>query len=182
MRNVKMLCKLSGKNELEIKAWTDDFFAKNPSGKLNQEQFASYYKQFREEPNIDAIAKHCFRAFDLDHNGYVDFGEFLISYVVTNGNDVREKLKYAFYVYDEDNNKVLDESEIRDVLKAMFILLNVNSHNVDLDSCMENIMKSLDVNRDRKISMGEFTDGILNDSVLQALMSPFPLNVDEAAN
>ena len=142
------------------------------------EHFVDYYKNFRTEENVDEIARHCFRAFDLDHNGFVDFGEFLISYVATTQGDPREKLKYAFNVYDQDNDKVLDEGEILLVLKAMFLLLNIHSSSVDMDNCLQNVMNSLDVNKDRKISVGEFIDGILADSVLQALMSPFTLNID----
>jgi Ca2+-binding EF-hand superfamily protein len=178
VEDLSILCKLSGKTEIEVKEWSDDFFKICPSGKLDKEQFVEYYKHFRHDENVDEIAKYCFRAFDLDRNGFVDFGEFLISYVATTGGDPREKLTYAFNVYDEDNNKVLDESEIRLVMKAMFLLLSINSGNVDFEACMKNIMNSLDVNRDKKISIGEFIEGIMEDSVLQALMSPFPLGLD----
>jgi Ca2+-binding EF-hand superfamily protein len=56
---------------------------KAKTGKLNEEQFIRYYKLFRKDENVEKIAKHCFNAFDLDKNNYVDFGEFLISYVAT---------------------------------------------------------------------------------------------------
>lgn len=177
--DLEVLSKLSGKPKEEISLWSEHFFRETPSGKLDREQFVKYYKQFRKDENCEAVAKHCFNAFDLDRNDYVDFGEFLISYVATTNGDIKEKLNYAFNVYDQDNNKVLDESEIRIVLKAMFILLNINTENVDLDTCLENIMKSLDGNHDTKISKAEFIDGILTDSVLQTLLSPFPLNLQE---
>jgi Ca2+-binding EF-hand superfamily protein len=98
---------------------------------------------------------------------------FLIAYVATNGTEVREKLEYVFQIYDRDNNKVIDQSEIKLVLKSMFKLLNVNQNNVDFERCLKNIMSSLDVNKDSKISKAEFIDGILNDSILYALLSPF---------
>jgi hypothetical protein len=55
----------------------------------------------------------------------------------------------------------------------------MKNSNVDMNQCLQNVMNSLDVNKDKKISIGEFIDGILEDSVLQALMSPFSLNDDE---
>ena len=119
------------------------------------------------------MAQHCFSAFDFDKNGYVDFGEFLIAYVATTNGDPREKLKFAFDVYDQDNNKVLDEHEIRIVLRSMFKLLNMNERSVNLDKCIENIMSTLDENKDSKISKGEFIDGVLADPLLYHLLSPF---------
>lgn len=178
-KDLQILSKLSGKTPQEIQQWADDFFKNCPSGKLYKEDFVEYYKHFRSEQNVAEIAQHCFRAFDLDRNGYVDFGEFLIAYVATTSGDAREKLRYVFAIYDLDNDKVLNESEIRQVLNAMFSLLNMNNSNISMEKCLENVMSSLDVNQDKIISIGEFIDGILSDSVLQALMSPFSLNVDE---
>jgi Ca2+-binding EF-hand superfamily protein len=171
--DLEMLQKLSKMPKEEIVFWYDHFKLNCPSGKLNKEQFVEYYKLFRKNENVEEIAKHCFSAFDLDKNGFVDFGEFLIAYVATTGTDLREKLKYAFAVYDQDNNKVLEENEIRLVLKAMFKLLNVDESTVNFEKCLENIMNSLDENKDSKISKGEFIDGIINDPYLYALLSPF---------
>ena len=84
--------------------------------------------------------------------------------------DQRKRLNYVFELYDLDNNKVLDEHEIRQVIKIMFKLLGVDQHNIDFDRCIENIMNSLDVNHDTKVTKKEFIDGILNDSFLYSLL------------
>lgn len=59
------------------------------------------------------------------------------------------------------------------VLKSMFKLLNVNEGSTNFERCVENVMSSLDQNKDSKISKGEFIDGVLNDPYLFALLSPF---------
>ena len=145
-----------------------------PTGKLDKEKFVEYYKLFRKNENVDEIAKHCFKAFDFDRNGYIDFREFLIAYVqTTDGADLREKLDYVFQIYDVDDNKVIDESEIRLVLKAMFRLLNIDENNVNFDKCVANILEILDQNKDSKISKGEFIEGIISDSFCMTMLSPF---------
>lgn len=68
---------------------------------------------------------------------------------------------------------MIDENEMRTVLRAMFTLLGVDESSTNFDKCIKNIMASLDENRDNKISKGEFIDGILSDSYLNALLSPF---------
>lgn len=74
---------------------------------------------------------------------------------------------------DLDNNKVLDEFEIRSGLKQMFMLLGVNESSVNTDRCLENVMHTLDANKDSKISRNEFIDGVLEDNFLYSLFSPF---------
>ena len=171
--DLEMLHKLSGKPKEEITFWFEHFIKECPTGKLDREKFVEYYKLFRKNENVEEIALRCFYAFDADKNDYVDFGEFLIAYAATSGADQREKLRYAFDVYDVDNNKVIDELEIRQVLRSMFKLLGVDEKTTNFEKCVENIMSSLDENRDTKISKGEFIEGILADSLLLTLLSPF---------
>ena len=103
--------------------------------------------------------------------------KFLVAYVITSNEkgdqDQRIRLNYVFELYDLDNNKILDESEIRQVIKIMFNLLGVQEQNVDFERCIGNIMYSLDVNHDTKITKKEFIDGILSDSFLYSLLCPF---------
>lgn len=172
--DLEMLHRISKKPKEEILFWYEHFLKECPTGKLDKQKFVEFYKLFRKnEKNVEEIAELCFYAFDNDKNGYVDFSEFLIAYATTNGTDVREKLEYVFQIYDRDNNKVLDEAEIKFVLKSMFKLLNVSQNSVDFDRCLRNIMISLDANKDSKISKAEFIEGILNDAYLYALLSPF---------
>jgi Ca2+-binding EF-hand superfamily protein len=180
-KDLEMLSKTSNKSEEEVLFWYEHFNKECPSGKLGVEQFIKYYKSFRKDENVEDLAKHCFNAFDLDQNSYIDFGEFLIAYVATTNTgpydrDPYEKLKYAFSVYDKNNDKVLNQNEIRLVLQSMFKLLNVDESAVSIETCMDNIMASLDINHDKLISVDEFIHGIINDEFLQSLLSPFPLN------
>ena len=71
------------------------------------------------------------------------------------------KVSYAFEIYDIDNNNILDEKEIKRVLEVMFKLLKVDQNSSDFQKCYNNIMNSLDANRDKKLSKSEFIEGIL---------------------
>ena len=72
-----------------------------------------------------------------------------------------------------DNNKILDEFELKTGLKRMFKLLGVNENSVNINKCLENVMVALDSNKDSKISRNEFIDGVLSDNFLYTLFSPF---------
>lgn len=145
-------------------------------GRMNEEKFIKFYAKFLDdEDNAEEIARYCFNAFDTNKDKHIDFGEFLIGYAITTGNDNRKKLRYMFQIYDRDHSESIDKAEIRLVLGTMFKLLKMNKKNVNFDKCLENVMKSLDKNGDKMITIEEFIDGVLSDSVLQTLLSPFSL-------
>ena len=41
-----------------------------------------------------------FRAFDRDHNGFIDFSEFVIAFSITSFGDIKEKAQFAFKIFD----------------------------------------------------------------------------------
>jgi Ca2+-binding EF-hand superfamily protein len=47
------------------------------------------------------------------------FNEFLIGYAITSKGDLKQKLEYAFELYDADNNGVLTPNEINEVVVGM---------------------------------------------------------------
>ena len=79
-KDLDILVDISKKSKEEIVFWYEHFLKECPSGKMNKEQFVKYYKMFRKNENVDAVAKHCFMAFDCDKNGFVDFGEVKFVY------------------------------------------------------------------------------------------------------
>jgi Ca2+-binding EF-hand superfamily protein len=172
-KDLEVLQELSQKSKEEIQAWHEGISRECLNGKLHKEQFVKYYKLLNNTMNVEQIAEQCFLAFDANNTGWVDFREFLLAYVSTTGTDVRQKLNYAFDVFDLDKNKVLDENEIRQALKAMFKLLAVDEKAVNMERCVDNVVKSLDENKDCKISKGEFIDGVMNDPYLLVILSPF---------
>ncbi len=58
-------------------------------------------------------------AFDRDNNGFLTFNEFLIGYAITSKGDLKQKLEYAFEMYDADNNGILSRKEIKEVVVGM---------------------------------------------------------------
>ncbi len=47
------------------------------------------------------------------------FNEFLIGYAITSKGDLKQKLEYAFELYDADNNGILTANEINEVVIGM---------------------------------------------------------------
>ena len=90
--------------------------------KLNKSSFRKVYKQaFGESANelSDAI----FHSFDTDGDGRIDFEEFLVGLSVADptANDSqtrKQKLRWAFNVYDKDRSGTITKAEMVSMVKV----------------------------------------------------------------
>lgn len=73
---------------------------------------------------------------------------------MTSRGNLRDKLEYSFKLYDADGNGYLDKFELKQVLDAMLILLDVDKSKGDSDSIANECIRILDVDKDGKITKG----------------------------
>jgi Ca2+-binding EF-hand superfamily protein len=171
-QDLETLHNVSQKPRNEILTWFETVKAECPSGKLDKRQFIKHYKCFVSTAHVtlvEEIVEQCFNVFDVDKNGWVDLGEFLMVYVIVNGSDPEEKLKYAFNMYDQDNNGFIDENELRVGLRAMLRFHGLNEGEASIGK----IMRYLDENKDGRINKAEFIEGLLSDPYLIKFISPY---------
>ncbi len=74
-----------------------------------------------------------------------------IGYAITSHGDRKKKLEYAFYLYDTDNKGYLNKNELKQVLEAMFHLLDIQKQ-YDFDKICDVALKELDIAKDGRIS------------------------------
>ncbi|CAF0713663.1 unnamed protein product [Brachionus calyciflorus] len=174
-RDLDFLSGQTGQSKSDIKAIFDEFMRNNPDGKLDKQEFVRLYSKLRpEQPeSLDEISHFVFRAFDTDHNGTIDFSEFMISYSLTTRGDLKQKLNYAFSIYDADKNGYLDREELREVIFGMLDLLGADKKNNNVSLLAEQCIKELDVSNDGRVSKDEFIEGLARNYSLRALLSPF---------
>lgn len=69
-KDIQILVKISGKNENEIRQWYKEFHEdSNRTDRLTKRQFKKYYSKLKNNPNLEQLTDHIFRAFDTDHSG-----------------------------------------------------------------------------------------------------------------
>lgn len=68
--------------------------------------------------------------------------------------NMKPKIFYYKYFLDLNFLGYLDKQEIKQVLSAMFSLLNTEQNEHDLDSISQKILTSLDFSNDGKVSKG----------------------------
>ncbi|CAF3853880.1 unnamed protein product [Rotaria sp. Silwood2] len=160
----------------EIINWHKKFFDENPDGRLDRAQFRKFYRILRNEApdRLNDMCDHIFRAFDVDGNGYVEFGEFLLGFAICSRGDLRSRLDYAFECYDLDSNGYITEDEIEPVLLAMYTLLGIQ-HIDDYPpgEVAKDLMKKLDISNDGRVTKDEFIYFLMKDGIYRNTVNPF---------
>lgn len=80
------------------------------------------YATFFPTGTPDTFCEHVFRSFDNDNSGKIDFKEFLVAINMTSGGSPRDKLEWAFNMYDIDGNGTIEKVEMIEIITVSFAL------------------------------------------------------------
>ncbi|GAB5587853.1 Calcineurin subunit B [Umbelopsis nana] len=135
---------------------------KDNSGSIDREEFLSI-PQIANNP----LASRMIAIFDEDGGGDVDFKEFIkgLSAFSAKGNQ-REKLEFAFKVYDMDRDGFISNGELFLVLKMM---VGSNLKDNQLQQIVDKTIMEADKDMDGKISFDEFLVMVENTDVAKQM-------------
>lgn len=119
--DIQFLMKNTNYSEKEIRDWYKGFQVDCPNGKLSKDKFIEIYKVFFKGGNPEKFCQHVYRTFDEDGNGWIDFKEFLLAIGITTSTNPKEKLKWAFKMYDINNDGLIELDEMTKIIKV-FVL------------------------------------------------------------
>lgn len=119
------------------------------SGSLSIDEFMSL-PELQQNPLVQRVID----IFDQDRNGEVDFKEFIegVSQFSVKG-DKTSKLRFAFKIYDMDDDGFISNGELFQVLKMM---VGNNLKDAQLQQVVDKTIIYADRNGDGKISFDEF--------------------------
>merc|ERR1711936_453074 len=127
------------------------------SGSLSIEEFMSL-PELQQNP----LVRRVIDIFD-DDNGEVDFKEFIqgLSHFSAKG-DMESKLRFAFRIYDMDNDGFVSNGELFQVLKMM---VGNNLKDTQLQQIVDKTIILYDKDNDGKISFEEFCQVVKNTDI-----------------
>ncbi|XP_076440899.1 hippocalcin-like protein 1 [Babylonia areolata] len=175
--------------EEEIRDWYKDFVKSSSKGRddlfLTEQEFVKVYNSVYPGESAE-FARHVYRTFDLDHDGRVDFREFLIGLSFSGSSDLEKRLGWAFRVYDVDNSGYITIDEMRQIVQSVFRMMGpslVGGEAQSADSLAEEIFRQMDTDGDQRISWQEFHDGASkHPTVLQLLQCGPPAESEPLAD
>ncbi|VDD79810.1 unnamed protein product [Mesocestoides corti] len=156
----------------QIKQWYNGFIRDCPSGQLSKKKFIEVYSGFFPDGNAEEFCTHVFRTFDKDNSGKIDFKEFLLAINITSGGRPKEKLEWAYQMYDIDGNGTIERSEMVEIIRAIYSMLGADGSSAELspEARTEEIFEKMDENRDGVLTRDEFMNGCLSDQYLLSML------------
>lgn len=128
------------------------------SGSLSVEEFMTL-PELQQNPLVQRVID----IFDEDQNGEVDFKEFIqgVSQFSVKG-DKETKLRFAFRIYDVDNDGYISNGELFQVLKMM---VGNNLKDSQLQQIVDKTILYADKDEDGRISFEEFCSVVGNTDI-----------------
>lgn len=99
-----------------------------PSGLLTKEEFQNIYRTFFPHGDPTSFADYVFRVFDTDHNGSIEFKEFICALSVTSRGRMEDKLEWAFQLYDIDGDGKISYEEMLQIVEAIYKMVGLKRY------------------------------------------------------
>ena len=143
-----IVTQLVGKKEKEDLQQTFMSLDKNADGKLSREELVAGYTNMygdadKAEKEVDLIMTNV----DADHNGYIDYSEFLTASMNKKQLLSRGNMKKAFELFDRDDSGMISAEEIKTILGIGKRFS---------EKVWEDVIGQVDQNKDGQISFEEF--------------------------
>ena len=127
---------------------------KNGDGKITKEELFSGFQELRKksEEELKKEVETVFANIDTDHNGYIEYEEFIRA-AIDKEYFLNEKfLRFAFNYFDRDHNGNITLEEV----KNLFYQNDKNKSNQEAQNQLKKCFKDIDVNNDGELSFEEF--------------------------
>ena len=135
----------------ETKALRDAFISvdTNGDGRISLEELVSAYCQIMSRDEAVFVAEKVIKCVDLDHNGFIDYSEFMLA---TKNHKMlmnSQNLRSIFTQFDRDNSGKISFSEFQETLRGQKLQTD--------DEMWAELLVEVDSDGDGELNLQEFT-------------------------
>ena len=125
-------------------------FDKNKDGQISYSELKQGLVELKSNRITENDILFLFKAIDVDHNGKIDYTEFITATLQKINYLRNERLLEAFLNFDKNRSGTISKEELLSTLKSE------NKNNPNLEKEVEKLIKDVDKNGDGKIDYNEF--------------------------
>ncbi|CAF3297821.1 unnamed protein product [Rotaria socialis] len=172
---------LTGFSEDFISREHQKFYATASNGRAKKSQIEELlhdYLPAGTRKHMKRLNDSLFSAIDTNDDGYIDFGEYLISLKFFQTESPIVKADFVFRIIDKDGNDRVTKKELEHILTCLQEFhKSLNDSGVTemttdgLKPATERLLQKLDQDNSGDISISEFVDGWFKDNTIRALFT-----------
>merc|ERR1712106_489813 len=118
------------------------------------------------------MEKHVFRIYDSNNDGFIDFAEFMLIFIVMADGTPEEVLAKIFRIYDLNSDGKITKKEMKKLVKDMYGLLKTDNPNVAAEALIAKTAHAeMDKNMDGKITLEEFLTACLGQEEITKMLT-----------
>ncbi|CAM4888744.1 unnamed protein product [Rotaria socialis] len=112
-KDIEILKKSSNLNEEEIRITHAEFWEEFPDGKMSKEGFIKYYQLIsNDDQKPKENDDNAFTVFDENHDGVIDFAEFLFMLACDYNSELARKYGHMFETRNTSGNGQMNKNEL----------------------------------------------------------------------
>merc|ERR1712002_1241788 len=139
-----------------------------PDGKMDVENFiATFSLAFPERPE-EKVQKLATEMANKD--GKISMANMLILFYLFCSGKTEGNLIHIFNLFDQDGNKVITIDELLNLMSVFIEIGEGKSHKVDLATVMAEMFHKGDKDKNEKLEVKEFVEGMLDHPVTSKIL------------
>ena len=170
--------KTSGLEEDHVREEFKGFMNDHPDGTMKQADFDQMTKKTYPSVEASKLGKYVFRLYDTNHDGVIDFTEFIVINQIMSSGTPEEVLEKIFNVFDRNHDGSISKKEMGRMVKGLYSLIKHDHPGVGpKEVIVDSAFREMDHDADGEVTLEEFTKACLEKGQTSKMLALKFINI-----